>query len=95
MHRDVVTALPEGAVNLGFSDVCEYQGIYIPGRVFTLQGHPEFNETIMSILLDTRAEQGVFEDAVYKSGTMRSGRKHDGLKVSESVWRLLLGSTYE
>lgn len=38
--------LPEPWVNLGSSDICPIQGLYYPGRVFTLQGHFEFDSFI-------------------------------------------------
>lgn len=38
--------LPEPWVNLGSSDICPIQGLYYPGRVFSLQGHFEFDSFI-------------------------------------------------
>lgn len=89
MHRDIVTRLPEGAENLGFSPVCEIQGLYIPQQLFSLQAHPEFNDTIMNTILDTRHEQGIFDDRMYENAKTRVG-SHDGRLVAIAVWKFLM-----
>jgi len=60
MHRDIVTALPEGAENLGSTEKCEIQGLYAPGRYISVQGHPEFTEDIVREILLARGDSGVF-----------------------------------
>lgn len=40
------TELPGPWVNLGSTDICPIQGLYYPGRVFSLQGHFEFDTFI-------------------------------------------------
>lgn len=90
MHRDIVTAVPEGAINLGHSAVCDVQGLYIPHRVISVQAHPEFSGFIMSSILDTRRGQGIFGEDLYQSGLSRADKTHDGVLVSTVIWRFLL-----
>ncbi|KAF6825404.1 gmp synthase [Colletotrichum plurivorum] len=47
LHQDVASIggpLPPGWVQLGKSDLCDVQGLFLPGRVLTFQGHPEFDK---------------------------------------------------
>jgi GMP synthase (glutamine-hydrolysing) len=90
MHQDIVKTLPEGAVNLGSSPVCEIQGLYIPRRAIAVQAHPEFNDFIMSSILRKRHGQGIFPDDVYESGMARAEKQHDGLHVCKTFWRFML-----
>lgn len=90
MHRDIVTSRPEDAVNLGVSDRCQIQGMYIPGRLITVQGHPEFTEEIVRELLENRHRQGIFDDETYEDGMRRVGRPHDGVVVAQAFLRFLM-----
>lgn len=90
MHRDIVTGVPEGAVNLGNSPVCDVQGLYIPHRVISVQAHPEFSGFIMSSILNARRDQGIFGDDLFQSGLSRAEKAHDGVLVSAVIWRFLL-----
>lgn len=66
------------------------QGLYIPQRLITVQGHPEFNEEIMKVLLETRKEAGVFGEEYFKEAYERAGRPHDGLAVARGFVKFLL-----
>lgn len=90
MHKDIVYYYPEGVEELGWSDECKVQGMYIPKRIITIQGHPEFNEEIVRELLERRREQGVFSEDVYKDGIARVARPHDGVLVAQAFLRFLL-----
>jgi CRISPR/Cas system CMR-associated protein Cmr3 (group 5 of RAMP superfamily) len=90
MHRDIVVSVPKDAVNLGYSPICEVQGLYIPGRVFSVQAHPEFSGFIMTSILEARRAQAIFNDDVYQSGLSRADNDHDGVLVSMVIWRFLL-----
>jgi GMP synthase-like glutamine amidotransferase len=50
LHADHVstkdTQLPANWMNIGNSALCDVQGLFCPGRVLTLQGHPEFDRWI-------------------------------------------------
>lgn len=93
MHHDAIRRLPHGAVNLGTSPSCGVQGLYIPGRLFSLQAHPEFNDEIMENILEVRHCQGVFSDTLFDDASRRAKGNHDGDLVGEVIWRFLLDGT--
>lgn len=90
MHRDVVYDYPAGVEELGSSPKCLVQGMYIEGRVITVQGHPEFNQEIVTELLEARHEQGIFDDETYEDGMARVGKAQDGVVVARAFLRFLL-----
>ncbi|KAI9879121.1 MAG: hypothetical protein M1830_009508 [Pleopsidium flavum] len=90
MHRDIVYHYPQGVEELGSSPRCKVQGMYIPGKVLTVQGHPEFSEEIVKELLETRHEQGIFDDKVYEEAMSRVGKQQDGVVVAKAFLRFLL-----
>lgn len=90
MHRDIVHAYPPDTIPLGYSPRCEVQGIYIPRRLITLQGHPEFTEDIVSEVVALRGAQGVFSKAQTEDALNRARNPHDGVAVGVAFLRLLL-----
>ena len=90
MHRDVIYQYPAEVEPLGDSPRCNNQGMYIKGRLITVQGHPEFNEEIMRGLLESRRSQGIFDDSVYKDGIERVANHHDGVAVPKAFINFLL-----
>lgn len=56
-HQDQVAELPPQALPLLSSDFCPNAGFYIPGKVLTIQAHPEFNVDYAGSLLELRAGQ--------------------------------------
>lgn len=90
MHRDIAHEVPEGCVNLGSTPICEIQGLYMPGRILTVQGHPEYDEFVMTNLLEARHKTGIFNDEIFQGGMSRAGLSHDGLVFAEAVWRFIL-----
>jgi GMP synthase (glutamine-hydrolysing) len=90
MHRDIAYEVPAGCLNIGSSPKCEVQGLYIPKRILTVQGHPEYNEFVETKLLEVRHSQGIFDDALFADGMSRVGNKHDGGVVSQAIWRMIL-----
>ncbi|RAL13717.1 Aldedh-domain-containing protein [Aspergillus homomorphus CBS 101889] len=85
MHRDVVFEVPPGCVNLGSSLICGIQGLYIPGKILTVQGHPEYNDFMVSSILKIRHEGGTFDDSLYKDGMSRVNRPHNGAQSSYTL----------
>ena len=63
--------------------------MYIPRKLITVQGHPEFNQEIVTELLIARHEQGIFDDATFEDGMQRVGRPHDGVLVATAFLRFL------
>ncbi|KAM6534823.1 hypothetical protein FALCPG4_004446 [Fusarium falciforme] len=90
MHRDAVLDVPKGLVSLGSSPRCEVQGLYEPGRVISFQAHPEFDDFIMSEIMEARYEQKIFDKDMYEEGITRARAAHDGVLVSSKIWEFLL-----
>ncbi|KAF2494139.1 class I glutamine amidotransferase-like protein [Lophium mytilinum] len=90
MHRDIAFEHPEGVEALGSSPVCSVQGMYAKGRLISVQGHPEFNQEIETIIIKARHAQGIFTDALFEDAMGRVGKHHDGAEVSAAFLRFLL-----
>lgn len=89
MHRDAVLTFPPGVVQLARTDVCANQGMYIPGRMMSVQGHPEFTEEMVREILDMRKYGGILGDDIYQDGISRVAGKQDGVKVAQVFLRFL------
>lgn len=90
MHRDIVTALPDGVEELGSTDRCQLHGMYAAKRLITVQGHPEYNEEIEREILKTRHAQGIFDDEVFEDAIKRVHKPHDGVLVAQAFLRFCL-----
>ena len=89
MHRDIVYNYPEGVEGLGSSPACENQGMYVHDKLITVQGHPEFNQEIVTELLEARRAQGIFDAALFEDGMARVGKGHDGLTIAKAFLTFL------
>ena len=87
MHRDSVFAYPKGTEPLAENENCSVQGILIPGKTITVQGHPEFTEDIVRELLEAR--KGIFPEGVYDGGVSRVAKEHDGVVVAQAFLKFL------
>jgi GMP synthase-like glutamine amidotransferase len=90
MHRDVVHYYPEGVEQLGYSPVCKVQGMYAPRRLLTVQGHPEFDQEIVTEIISARHKTGIFDDEAYDTHMNKVALHHDGLVVSQAFLKFLL-----
>ena len=90
MHKDIVYYYPEGVEELGSSDKCRVQGMYIPRKIITVQGHPEFTKEIVEELIRARHNQRIFDDKMYKDTMARVGKDHDGVIVAQGFLKFLL-----
>ena len=90
MHRDVVYEYPEGVEALAHTEKCAVHGMYVPKRLITIQGHPEFNEEIMREIMTVRHAQGIFDDAMFEDALARADKYQDGVVVSQAFLRFLL-----
>lgn len=84
MHRDAVFGYPEHAHPLGSNAICANQGMYLPGRYLTVQGHPEFTADIVTEVVEKRHRAGVFNDAQFKDAIGRASLPHDGVAVARA-----------
>lgn len=64
--------------------------MYIPKRVMTVQGHPEFTEEIMRDLLDTAYASGLFDKDVFEEAMKRVDTYQDEVVVAQAFLRFLL-----
>ena len=90
MHKDLVYYYPEDVEELGSSGACKVQGMYIPNRVFTVQGHPEFTDEIVKELLENRHRLGIFGDEIYEEAIRRVGKPQDGVVVAQAFLKFLI-----
>ncbi|KAL9602067.1 MAG: hypothetical protein Q9219_002063 [cf. Caloplaca sp. 3 TL-2023] len=91
MHHDILSSYPPNVLPLGSSPVCDVQGIYVPQKILTLQGHPEFNEDIMTELLKASDEVGFSDDRAKEDALRRVGDEHDGTLVAAVMVRFIRG----
>jgi GMP synthase-like glutamine amidotransferase len=89
MHRDEVRDPPPDAILLGSTDKCPVQGLYLPGRYITVQGHPEFTEDIVREVSEIRHNGGVFSDDMYEDVLGRVGLPHDGVAIAKAFVKFL------
>ena len=90
MHRDAVFEYPPGVEQLAYTQGCNVQGMYIAKKLFTVQGHPEFNEEIVTEILEKRHELGVFDDETFEDAMSRVDKHQDGVVVAQAFLRFLL-----
>jgi hypothetical protein len=64
--------------------------MYSPKRLMTVQGHPEFNEQIMTEIVNTRHATGIFDEEAYQTHFKKVALPHDGLLVSQGFLKFLL-----
>ncbi|KAK0744045.1 class I glutamine amidotransferase-like protein [Schizothecium vesticola] len=93
MHRDQALGVPPGATLLASTDKCPNHGFVIPGRVITVQGHPEFTDDIMEEILETRHSAGLFDDELFRDGMGRRGEEHDGVLMAKVFLEFLRGAS--
>ena len=53
-HQDQVIQPPAEARTIGTGDSCAHAALAYPGRAFSVQAHPEFDDSHVSLLLDVR-----------------------------------------
>ena len=75
----------------GTSDHTGVQGVYIPKRLFTTQGHMEFDEREVKRQLEMRVESGAVEKSDAEEASLRAEWMHDGLLVAKAVLRFFHG----
>lgn len=86
-HQDQVIDLPDGAEIVAGDDFCPFAGFAIDDRIFTLQGHPEFDEGYVHELLAIRGSD--MDDTVRQTASDSLSLGHDGLLAGEWMLRFL------
>jgi GMP synthase-like glutamine amidotransferase len=77
---------------LGQSPTCEVQSLYTPNKLITVQGHPEFNQEIMTEILTVRHKAGVFGDEAYEKYMGKVAGRHDGRDIGGVFVRFVRGT---
>ena len=57
----------------------------------TIQGHPEFNEPIVTAIIEQRSQSGIISQEVAADAETRRFWKTDGVDViGKAIWEILL-----
>ncbi|EHA26239.1 hypothetical protein ASPNIDRAFT_172301 [Aspergillus niger ATCC 1015] len=90
MHQDIAYGYPSEVISLGASPRCAVQGMYVPGKLISVQGHPEFREDIMTEILTLRTAAGIFSKEQSEDAFNRAGIPHDGIAITMAFLKLLI-----
>lgn len=85
----MVVEYPRDTIPLAQSQHCPTQVMYIPGRVMTTQGHPEFPRFMMLELLRAHHQAGVIPDDLFVDAIKRADGQHDGILIAHAFLRFL------
>ncbi|MBV2360423.1 type 1 glutamine amidotransferase [Thalassococcus sp. CAU 1522] len=75
-HQDQVVEAPAGAQVVASNDFCRNAALVYPGKAYTVQPHPEFDDTFIAGLIETRAPGVVPQDQL-EAATKRLGEPLD------------------
>ncbi|RKF80615.1 putative glutamine amidotransferase-like protein C13C5.04 [Golovinomyces cichoracearum] len=89
VHRDEVLYAPRGVEILGSSPKCAIQSMYIPNKLFTVQGHPEIKDDIISELVHSRYEDNIISEEEFNEAISREGCEHHGEVIGELFIKFL------
>ena len=102
MHRDHVPELPSSCLLLASTSITPNQGFIqyssdAPSspspsdiQIFTVQGHPEFTESIVSTVVDMRESTGVIDKETAADARRRAQWRNDGVDViGKLIWKIL------
>jgi len=90
MHKDIVYGYPSTVEELGYSPICENQGMYVKNKLMTIQGHPEFTKEIVEEIIKSRHKAGIFTDEVFEDAMRRLKDHDDGIVVGQAFLRFFL-----
>lgn len=91
MHRDHVATVPDGVHIFASSPVSPVQGMFVPKKLLTLQGHPEFNSEVARALVERVIRDGGLTEEQGKDALARVEKKNHGGAVGKAVVRFLSG----
>lgn len=103
MHRDHVPTVPPTfhllastptSLNQGmvrFSSGAEPSTPLPPIQIITTQGHPEFNESIITAIIEQRSQSGAISQEAAAEAETRRFLKTDGVDIiGKAIWEILL-----
>ena len=83
VHQDQVIDLPEDAVHIAGDDFCPNAVFAIGNKVFSVQGHPEFDKGYVHELLAIRGED--MGDDVCAIASASLAGDHEGIRVGKWI----------
>ena len=87
-HQDQVISLPPNSDHIGGNKFCNYSSFSLNNSVYTLQGHPEFNNEYAMQLLNLRRDV-IGEEKFLNAKNNLVNNKHDGKEISNSLANFL------
>lgn len=95
IHGDHVVApdlesLPDPWMVIGATQHCAIQGVYVAERIFTLQGHFEFNRFVNTELINVFGEKGNWSQQMIRDGLQAADADHDAEFLGEMVLQFML-----
>ncbi|MDW3220380.1 MAG: hypothetical protein R8F63_17360 [Acidimicrobiales bacterium] len=89
MHRDVVTALPDGAEMIGTGETAAIPAFRIGDHVLCIQDHPEYDDGIEAFIIRSRIEM-IGEETAAAALARMAERPADGATVARMLVDFLL-----
>ncbi|KAH7127905.1 class I glutamine amidotransferase-like protein [Dactylonectria estremocensis] len=88
LHADHVIftngSVPRGIHLIGSTSQCQNQGIYQPGRILTLQGHPEFDQFITTECLKLVGQRVGWEEE-FRDAAVASATVNDDAAIAANI----------
>ena len=88
-HQDQVTKRPEGAEVVGGNAFCENAALVYGDAAFTVQAHPEFRDSFIEGLMDTRGK-GVVPDDRLAAARARIGAPNASGTLADRITAFFL-----
>lgn len=88
-HQDQVFELPPGARLLASNDFCPVAAYAVEDRVFCIQPHPEFVESISAYLIDKR--RALLGEVQHAASLASLAQGHDGLHIGRMMVAFIQG----
>ncbi|MBO6868044.1 MAG: type 1 glutamine amidotransferase [Thalassococcus sp.] len=89
-HQDQVVQTPPEAKVVGRNDFCENAALLYGHKAYTVQPHPEFGDTFVSGLIDTRG-RGVVPDTQLDAAKQELGQTLDSARMAKQFARFFRG----
>lgn len=83
-HQDQVIELPDDAKVIGRNEFCENAALVYNDRALTIQPHPEFDDSFVQGLMDTRAK-GVVPDELLTLAAERMGEAKASASMADRI----------
>ena len=83
-HQDQVIIPPDGARTIGSNAFCPHAALAYGDTGLSVQAHPEFDDTFIQGLIDTRG-RGVVPDALLADATARRGGPRDSDVIAQRI----------